>query len=264
MWIAGLGSAILIKLSSSIDDVIWLAPFLTSNSSYAARLQNTTTYITVCLIQTVVAMIIAYSGNKTVKLLTGGREDVWSTERILTVGAGALLACYSVKLSHEYFYGEEESEEGNGEYGQVATTEAGASECEMGQVQPPVRTGSKPLSNRPASSREIEHAVDLGKGAPPIEDKQLKKDAEENQTLFVIAFIGSIDDLTLFVPMLVGKSFDLAQLMLGAFIASSAIVSMCLFLSLCKPISDCLSKIPLALIVVVFATILLVKGYLME
>ena len=31
------------------------------------------------------------------------------------------------------------------------------------------------------------------------------EESAQTQTLFVIAFIGSLDDLTLFVPMLVGK-----------------------------------------------------------
>merc|ERR1719424_1296679 len=88
-----------------------------------------------------------------------------------------------------------------------------------------------------------------------------KADKERSQTLFVIAFIGSVDDLTLFVPMLVGKGFDFVQLMLGAFIATVLILSFCICIGMCKPIADCLSKIPLAAIVIVFATVLLVRGF---
>jgi len=69
-WFAGVGAAISIKLSSSIDDVVWLAPFLTNNTSSVARLHNAGIYISVCLTQTVVAMAIAYSGDSLVGLLT--------------------------------------------------------------------------------------------------------------------------------------------------------------------------------------------------
>merc|ERR1712025_1540292 len=80
------------------------------------------------------------------------------------------------------------------------------------------------------------------------------------KALFTICFIGSVDDLTLFVPMLVGKGFNIIQLMLGSFLAVVTIVFVCVFLGLCKPFADFVEKIPLALIVVIFATFLLGKA----
>merc|ERR1711959_322108 len=97
--------------------------------------------------------------------------------------------------------------------------------------------------------------------SPAADAKQNGQSADKKrqQTLFVIAFLGSIDDLTLFVPMLVGKGFDWLQLISGAIVAASTIVMICLFIGLCKPVANCLSNIPLALIVAVFASSLLVK-----
>lgn len=258
MWVTGLLSAISIKLTSSIDDVVWLAPFLTSNVSSVIRLQNSGIYITVCLIQTLVAMTIAYSGDSLLNWLLKGKEGTWSSDKILTVGAGILLTVYGIKLTIEYI--QEMNEGGDEQYDKVSQDDA-----EKGD-------GQKPLSAR---SREIEMADQIGpngSAGPTAEEKaaaaaaleQEKKDQERQQTLFVIAFIGSVDDLTLFVPMLVGKAFDLAQLMLGAFISASTIVLVCIFIGLCKPIADALSNIPLALIVAIFATVLLIKGYNME
>lgn len=249
-WCVGLGSAIMIKLSSSIDDVVWLAPFLTANSSVAARLSNSSIYIGVCLVQTVVAYVIAFAGSTAVKAFTQatGAGKSWTTEKILTVGAGCMLACYTVKLLHEYIQemGEEGGEEGGegdqkerGEYAQVSTEPgaegAGLEMAEMG-----------------------ENGKDPNGGAKSEEEPANAK----SQTLFVIAFIGSVDDLTLFVPMLVGKSFDIVQLMVGAFTAASAIVLICIFLGMCKPIADCLEKIPLFLIVGIFSVCLLSKAFL--
>lgn len=265
MWLVGLASAFGIKLSSSIDDVVWLAPFLTANSSVAVRLQNSLIYMSVCLCQTVVAMLIAYSGKAAVRLLTGGNKDAWSTEKILTVGAGCLLTLYSIKLSYEWYQecneegGEENGAENQnpegGSYAQVAQNEGGTQvpgDVEMAQ--------GKPLSAR---SREMATAVAVDNPDKPQEELD-KADKERQQTLFVIAFIGSVDDLTLFVPMLVGKGFDFVQLMLGAFLATSLIITFCICIGLCKPLADCLSKIPLAVIVIVFATILLLKGFVFD
>jgi len=80
----------------------------------------------------------------------------------------------------------------------------------------------------------------------------------------VIAFIGSVDDLTLFVPMLVGKGFDFVQLVAGALAAAFCIVVLCVFIGRCKPVADCLSKIPLCFIVIIFATVLLMKAFVFD
>jgi len=247
-WIAGVGYAISIKLSSSIDDVVWLAPFLTNNQSSAARLHNAAIYISVCLTQTVVAMAIAYSGDSIVGLLTKNAKDAWSTDKILTVLAGSMLAIYSVKLVYEYM-------------------------TETGDEETSEEAYDKDVVKNVGDEESLKELALMG-GAQDGEDeswthdsellRQSKEEASRTQTLFVIAFLGSVDDLTLFVPMLVGKGFDMAQLVIGGFIAASAIVLLCIFLGLCKPVADCLSRVPLAAIVVVFATTLLVKGFMMD
>merc|ERR1712107_138522 len=121
------------------------------------------------------------------------------------------------------------------------------------------------LSNENMGSRS-----DKGFTKEDTEDKSeavQRSESESNEQrnsrdLFVITFIGSVDDLSLFVPMLVGKGFSWTQLMPGAFIASSLIVLMCLSVGLCKPVANCLAKIPLQCIVFVFAASLLVQRLL--
>mmetsp|Transcript_117681 Transcript_117681/g.214001 ORF Transcript_117681/g.214001 Transcript_117681/m.214001 type:complete len:293 (-) Transcript_117681:152-1030(-) len=278
-WFVGFGSAFGIKFSSSIDDVVWLAPFLTANSSVTVRLQNSIIYTSVCLVQTLVAMLIAYSGRKAVKALTGGNKDAWSTEKILTVGAGCLLAVYSVKLTYEYIQemregGDDENQDGaaadpqSGVYNRAAqgeeAAEAGNAGCcpGSGGLRMSSKQGEVKLSARELelSARDASTNVEIDNPEKTEADVD-SADRSRQCTLFVIAFIGSVDDLTLFVPMLVGKSFDLFQLMGGAFLAASTIVTICIFIGLCKPIADCLSKVPLALIVIIFATVLLIKGF---
>lgn len=208
--------------------------------------------------QTLIAFLIAYSGDKAVEYITRGAKDAWSTEKILTVLAGSMLAVYAVKLTHEYFTegGEDENEEENkgqndakGQYTPAAASESQAADVEGG-------TGVAKAEKPPPQTLEID-----GKAAPE-EDK--KEEDNRSQTLFVIAFIGSVDDLTLFVPMLVGKGFNLVQLMLGSFLAVISIIFICIFLGLCKPFADFVEKIPLAAIVVVFAVYLLGKACFME
>mmetsp|Transcript_108034 Transcript_108034/g.170715 ORF Transcript_108034/g.170715 Transcript_108034/m.170715 type:complete len:258 (-) Transcript_108034:6-779(-) len=253
VWVVGLASAFGIKLSSSIDDVVWLAPFLTSNSPWHMRIQNAIIYTSVCLVQTIVAMAIAYSGSKVVAVLTQGRKDAWSTEKILTVSAGCLLTLYSCKLTYEYIQecneeGSDDKDDPQSVYSKVATEEGAQAD------------GEKGLSAR---GNDLVRAIEIDN--PNRAEEELDKaDKERQQTLFVIAFIGSVDDLTLFVPMLVGKGFDVVQLMSGAFLAAFAIVTLCMFIGQCKPVADCLSSIPLAAIVIVFAVVLLLKGLVFD
>ncbi|CAE7797394.1 unnamed protein product [Symbiodinium sp. CCMP2456] len=255
-WIAGVGAAISIKISSSIDDVVWLAPFLTNNVSYFSRLKNISIYGIVCWVQTAIAMCIAYSGNKLVEMVTRNSKDAWSSEKILTVLAGSMLALYSVKLLHEWVTEAEEdpqdTKEDAGQENKYA--KVSPSDLEGGGELTPGRNESRQLMS--ARNRPIESA----NAASEHDRKSLDdKESAQTQTLFVIAFIGSLDDLTLFVPMLVGKGFDFAQLTIGALTAASLIVIICLFVGLCQPVADCISKIPLFAIVVAFATLLLVK-----
>mmetsp|Transcript_51980 Transcript_51980/g.113225 ORF Transcript_51980/g.113225 Transcript_51980/m.113225 type:complete len:257 (+) Transcript_51980:41-811(+) len=250
-WAAGVGAAISIKVSSSIDDVVWLAPFLTNNVSKLSRMNNTAIYVSVCVVQTMLAMCIAYSGNKIVEYITRNAKDAWSSEKILTVLAGSMLAIYSVKLLHEWWTESDENDGEDVEQGNYAKVSPDTvdTDLEDGEMTPMYR---KPEHGD--STNEID-----------IQSKAAsQKESAQTQTLFVIAFIGSLDDLTLFVPMLVGKGFDFAQLLIGALTAASLIVTICLFVGLCQPVADCISRVPLFAIVVGFATLLLAKSFTMD
>mmetsp|Transcript_20075 Transcript_20075/g.37756 ORF Transcript_20075/g.37756 Transcript_20075/m.37756 type:complete len:268 (+) Transcript_20075:49-852(+) len=260
-WIAGVGAAISIKISSSIDDVVWLAPFLTNNVSNLSRLKNIGIYASVCWVQTALAMCIAYSGNKIVEFLTKNSKDAWSSEKILTVLAGSMLALYSIRLLYEYIT--ESGEDGDD------TKEDAGEENKYSKVSPSDQIEGGELSPGRVESRQImshrNRPIESANGAAEMGRKMLDdKETAQTQTLFVIAFIGSLDDLTLFVPMLVGKGFDFAQLTIGALTAAALIVVICLFVGLCQPVADCISRIPLFAIVVAFAILLLGKSFTME
>merc|ERR1712008_247910 len=167
--------------------------------------------------------------------------------KLLTVCAGCLLAVYSIKLIREYIQ-EMNAEDHNGE-----------------SLRDNANTADDASQLRTDSRNSAAHLLENGEQSCQPLEQELKKaetnegmarEKERQQTLFCIAFIGSVDDLTLFVPMLVGKEFDIVQLCMGACIAASAIVAFCVFIGIFKPIADFLSKIPLFVIVILFAVIL--------
>lgn len=454
----GVCSAYSIKLSSSIDDIVWFAPFLTRNSSWSLLLQNSLIYLGVCSIQTVVAMAISYWSQEIANALGGGKKGAWSTERMLTVGAGSLLGLYALKLIYDEIFTNDEDKAaagGNEEeqpntfsysvlqevgqdnerneepeknqrssdmsrtsslwelhefvvdaagFGKDSAKTAEDLENELtggrskfitssgGQVQREVdlvtlrllnnssgsemlllQVGEESSNGRkrekpqlPGTKQGWDHSVeqcvwriaakvdltavkvDFNFDKPAVEHTELEsvsypgmvtvyhksivsgyvktsestseglariglpacqafstleqkskrrffykwfpvdkadnmiKDAEQaardqaqaraykqklerQMTLFVISFVGSIDDLSLFVPMLAGKGFNDVELFVGSFFATITILLLCFFLGQCQAVADCLMKVPLAAIVGVFASVLLFKGlYLAE
>ncbi|CAE7233543.1 unnamed protein product, partial [Symbiodinium pilosum] len=140
------------------DDVVWLAPFLTNNVSYFSRLKNISIYGAVCWVQTALAMCIAYSGNKIVEMLTRNSKDAWSSEKILTVLAGSMLAVYSIKLVYEYMTESDgdpqDTKEDAGEENKYA--KVSPSDLEGGGELTPGRNESRQLMS--ARNRPIESA----------------------------------------------------------------------------------------------------------
>ena len=81
-------------------------------------------------------------------------------------------------------------------------------------------------------------------------------DTSSMRTLIVVAFCGSFDDLTLFVPMLAGGAIGPLALVTGALAATGLVVLLCLFLNLFSRVSTA-SENPLVAIIVLFVYLVL-------
>ena len=80
------------------------------------------------------------------------------------------------------------------------------------------------------------------------------------RTLAVVAFCGSLDDLTLFVPMLAGGAIGPLALATGAAVATAFVVAICLFLNVFRRVSELLQSIPLVCVTTAFFIYLTVKA----
>ena len=74
-WLTSVAEAFGLKMASSIDDVIWFAVFLAPDISKAERTKNVAVYMGVCFTQTVIAFVIATSGEVAIDKLTDGGVD---------------------------------------------------------------------------------------------------------------------------------------------------------------------------------------------
>ena len=269
---AGISAAIAVKLASSIDDVLWLSSFLTPHISKAARVQNAMTYIGVCLLQTCFAYVLSQFGSSVLDNMLGGSDsERMSTDRLLTLISGSALFLYSIVLGIDYY--RENSDDSGELYKNVDADNSIDSTGSFGGSE----GGEHVIElDGPSSYKDVESATQNptnGMSALEIEcvveyeDEQDDGDpadppprTKKSRSLAIIAFLGSLDDLTLFVPMLVGKAFGIFELIIGAMFATLFIVTICIFLTRCQMVADLLERIPLVAIVFAFSVILLFKG----
>lgn len=285
-FFTGIGSAISVKLCSSVDDVLWLSTFLTNDHSFNTRLQNSLVYFSVCFLQTCLAFFISTSGTAAIDKLLNVifKEKAFSSEKLLILVSGIGLGIYSFVLAYEYYeeevlgidsnFGSKEETDG---YDRISTVEretlVSEDKFELDGVKnydsdmSPNAVGTIAAMNNSAESSEIDIESNTSTTECSLnvgESQNLRKTKKEARSLLVIAFLGSLDDLTLFVPLLVGKTFGAVELVIGAMIATLIIIFLCLFLVQCKLIADILQKVPLFAIVFAFSLALLVRGTMIE
>jgi len=219
------------KLASSVDDVVWLIPFLVVRDKQVL-MTNVTVYSLICTIQTLLSLGISKGGVAAIEALTPSSSK-WSPEIIISLSAGIFLILFGFKLAYEWYKENfcEEDDDGG--------------ECEL-------KLEGDALLNDDALLTDIKQPGPAKGGG----------ESRTTSALVAVAFLGSLDDLTLFVPMLVGKSISYGELILGSLLAVLIIVFLCIFLTACKPVVRIIEAIPLFFIVLVFGAVLVIKTLL--
>lgn len=219
-------------------------------------MRNAATYTCVCLLQTCLAYILSRFGESVIDDLMGGSDDErMSTDRLLTLVSGSALFLYSIVLGVEYY--KENFRKDEAEYRCIAKKRYSSDSSGSGPsgASDDLEATEEKEPYQAFAPLEMEDSFeddDDDVAAPPSNKK--------SRSLAIIAFLGSLDDLALFVPMLVGNAFGIVELIIGAMISTLFIVIMCIFLTRCQLVANVLEKIPLAAIVGGFSVILLGKG----
>ena len=100
------GLAILTKMSSSIDDIAWLLPYVRSESAAL----NAAVYV--LLMQAVVwtSVLGSILGREAIGALVSD-SSYWTAERVLGLASGCLLACFTAYLFHDWWTGSDSDED---------------------------------------------------------------------------------------------------------------------------------------------------------
>ena len=88
-------SAFLLKLRTSLDDLLWLSPFLSLSPTFRSKLKHSVVYFVICVFVTMLAFVFG----TTLLTLTSrggganGSHGYWNPERFLSVFSASVL-CY--------------------------------------------------------------------------------------------------------------------------------------------------------------------------
>lgn len=217
------------------------------------------TYCSVCFLQTCLAFALSQFGFSVIDEVLGGADDQqMSTVRLLTLISGSSLLLYSVYL------GIESCQKNNQVPGDQSREGAHVSVALSTSFERTGEVADYKTDNHPARMEVLEMEEPPEETIATVESTGMNTNSHQHlqstRSLAILAFLGSIDDLTLFIPLLVGQVLTMLQLVLGAMIATSMIVLLCICLTRCEIIANILEQIPLVAIVATISFILLVKG----
>jgi len=267
--------ALVTKLSSSVDDVAWLLPYMKARH----RWLNAVVYVLLMLAVVGTSILFSICGKEAVEALVSDDGGWWTTERVLTVIAATLLACYTVYLFYDWYTGDDDDEEED-EDGDKSDQEA--------SKEPKVAEEASPTAESSEDGDSVVVEVELKPGVEHIviaeqaaaEEKQAeleatneatqyqveeddKKAEEEDEkvatqkepttfSLITVALLGSLDDLSVFFGLLLSGTFNPYNLLVGVFLGSIVVVLICIGATFLRPVVWVIERIPLFVIIGLF------------
>ena len=111
-----------------------------------------------------------------------------------------------------------------------------------------VETGEKKASQEELDEDELEI------------QKNIEEASKSSTRLFVVAFCGTLDDMTMFAAVILGKSIPYVSLVMGSMLATVIIIVACWQISLYKPFAECIQKIPMWALLTALSLYILIGG----
>jgi len=258
----GCAAAFLLKLTTSIDDLVWFSPFLTFCKTDGEKFKCGAIYLIVCMYCTIAAYGIAkgseYGLDTVLHNFIPGYDGsgYWNSSRILSCASSLFIGGFALKEYAEW------SEDENNDFSFC---------CDK---------SNENLNDNNDDGTEYEKGnalgIDLeieanGKKNPGNEATPLVGSAssdnslfsKDSRRLFIVAFFGSLDDTVVFAAVLMGKGLFWSELIVGSIVASSLIFFMCVQIASYKPFSDFMSTIPIWTLFTVLSLYILIQGVLL-
>lgn len=254
--------AVLAKLTTSVDDLIWLIPFVSStNPSISKRIHMGGVYICVCCSITLFAIIISQVGINMLNYFIKG-NGYWNSDRVLSVLAGTFLFIYAIYLFIEWFQHKRKQNSGYLKANNEDPSLDIDNEIESPEIK--VIELSKLNDNNNTTNNNINTEEQLSlisqnndeniAGNLNKENDIIIKKNDENinnisnvtiSRLIIIASLGGLDDFSVQIGVLLGGLFEWYEVLIGILIGSNIVILFSVFLSYIKPIANCIGKVPI-------------------
>jgi len=260
-FLPGCAAAFVLKLTTSMDDLIWFSPFLTFCKTDSAKYKCGFIYLLISMYVTVASYALAEGSEYGLDaLLRYFIEDYdglgfWNSSRILSCVASIFIGSYALKEYVEW----KEDEDNDFSFFCGESKEHSRNEGE---------DLSSCVDNGEESDTDPEDLVKKdfsNEGTPLVRKKTVESDgsgllSKESRRLFVVAFCGSLDDTAMFAAVLMGKGLMWSELLVGSIFASSIVFFLCMQIASYRPFADFISNLPIWTLFTFLSLYILIQG----
>lgn len=255
-FLTGCFAAFILKLTTSMDDLIWFSPFLIFCKTETAKFKCGAIYLFISMYVTVAAYVIAEGSEYGLDAVLGhfiqgyDGSGYWNSSRILSCIASMFIGSFALKEFIEW----KEDDDNDFSCCGTSTESAGDSDDEIGENLENGTSTNSDVDTRTKKTFDDE-------GTPLIdESKEITLFDKDSRRLFVVAFCGSLDDTAMFSAVLMGKGLMWSELLIGSIAASTIVFFLCVYISTFKPFADFISKLPIWTLFTFLSIYILVQG----
>jgi len=249
-----------IKLATSLDDLVWLSPFVAIAQAGATHvtIQVSFIYGGICLLVSLEALALAAGAHG----LTVRVTDPDTASRVLNIVGGLCIAAFAYmewRSDDDENYEEKEDEEdgiadheaevvtGGGLYGSLEAAATTTSLLENGSMQ-----------STQQSNHDHHHEVE--------ESDQIAGRRYQRHILidlFVVGICGTLDTLAVFFSVLMSQNPSrkmILPVLIGSVAAAALILLLAYSITLCRPLARCMTRCPLWALMCLIAVYILLSG----
>lgn len=264
--LALIAAAIVTKLSGSVDDVVWLMPFLSpTGKTNTKRLCMAETYIMVMCLVTTCAIAISIGGEMLFELIFGDDDAYWNAQRVLSLASGIILSLYTIYLFYEWW--NERSEDDAETVDVMDPSASSQSPSDLKTKSNAETAGDNPDDtemhelnpDEPDASVEVYGVKDTAKETEDADDINTSKLTVGR--LVIVAIAGSLDDFAVQCALLLAETFLWYQLLIGVFIGTLIVVFICFCISYVHCVVKYIEKVPIWVIIGALAIYTIVSAF---
>lgn len=283
-FLAGVSASFLLKLTTSVDDLVWFSPFLAMSTSTPQRLKYCCVYAVVCVIVAVAALCLARAAelgfDAAASAIAGDDGDndndgermssFWDASTVLSLFASAIIFIYAlVELRGWINEGNElpsisiknicsrivswfswdNSHHGGGCNDSIEFTEFREDNSGDEKV---TMTMTKPVEIESAMINEdnnLEEPISISDNDNDNNDDEVQATilaaSKSTYALFAVALCGTLDDLILFAAIVAGRGIPWTSVVPGSILAALVVLVVCWHISLYEPFANFVRRVPM-------------------